>query len=41
MQSRMDELEHLGIKTILKKPYTVEKILQAVHELLYDQPAKR
>jgi two-component system cell cycle sensor histidine kinase/response regulator CckA len=41
MESRRAELEALGAKTILKKPYTVEKILQAVHELLRDQLVKR
>jgi two-component system cell cycle sensor histidine kinase/response regulator CckA len=40
MESRKAELEALGVRNILKKPYTVEKILQAVHELLEDSLAK-
>lgn len=40
MESRVADLERLGIRTILKKPYTTEKILHAIHELLEDKRMK-
>ena len=33
MEQRRAELDLLGVKKILKKPYTVEEILHTLHEL--------
>ena len=42
MEQRRAELEALGVRTILKKPYTVEEILLALRDLrgLWKQPAR-
>ncbi len=40
MANRVAELEFLGVRVLLKKPYTVEKILRAVSDLLAEKKAQ-
>jgi CheY-like chemotaxis protein len=39
MESRIAELKSLGVTTILKKPYTVERMLEVIHRAIAGIPA--